>query len=296
MKEIKCLCCKEVKGNNNSNFYMNTNPLYSSERYEVCKSCLSSFIGEKDSDGYVDRVTLVLANMNKPFLEDLWISSGENWAKYIPQISSFHKKKTFADSTYTKKVETDISAQVIANSDNRVTVAEITLTPEDRLQYEMFWGKGFDAEDYLYLEDQYETLLSRYTVDSYSQEVLFQEIAHKLLEIRKLRESNKSTDKETKTLQDLLGSSNIKPVQETGASENDQAVYGLWIKRLENERPVPEPDPLWRDVDGILKYIKTWFLGHISHMMGNKNENSELYEKEIAKYTVKPPEYQGDET
>lgn len=127
--------------------------------------------------------------------------------------------------------------------------------------------------------------------------MLFQEIAHEKLSIRKAREANKPTEKLLKTLQELLGSSNIKPVQETGANATEQATFGTLIKKYENERPVPEPDPMWADVDGIKKYVQIWFLGHLCRMLGINNEYAQMYEDEISKYKVDAPEYvEDDET
>lgn len=232
--------------------------------------------------------------MDKPFIYDIWLSSDNDWSKYIPKISSLPhlKDKVFSDSTF--------SSMSIASTDddlNDYSEDQITLNKEEKNKYLNFWGKGYDVDDYLYLENEYETLLSSYECDSYAQEMLFQEISHKKLQIRKLREDNKPTDKELKTLQELLGSSNIKPVQETGANATEQATFGTLIKKYENERPVPEPDPMWADVDGIKKYVQIWFLGHLCRMLGINNEYAQMYEDEISKYKVDAPEYvEDDET
>ncbi|WP_431785798.1 hypothetical protein [Paenibacillus lactis] len=284
-KKLKCLSCE--KHSVESNFYINHNPLFSSTKVLVCKKCISAYIGEKGSDNYLDRVKLVLALLNKPFLEVEWLASDEDWSKYIPKISSLpnFKGKYFSDSTiYT-----------LISHDNSYKENQLTIPEEEFKQLEMTWGKGFEIDDYLFLENQFDTLVNSYECDSYAQEMLFQEIAHQRLTISKLREAQKPTDKELKTLQDLLGSSNIKPVQETGANSTEQATFGTLIKKYENDRPVPSPDPLWEDVDGIKRYIQIWFLGHLCRMLGIKNEYSTMYEEEINKYKVDAPVYEEDE-
>lgn len=274
-----------------STFYMNTNPLFSSEKLEVCKDCMYNFIGEKESDGYLDRVNLVLALMNKPFHKELWIQRGEDWANYIPQLSTLHQYKglTFADSNYHQ------SAAAPDHKDNLSQSNDVSFEPEELNELINFWGRGFEHEEYEFLTNEYQRLLNSYECDSYAMELLFQEVAQTRLTIKKKREKNESVDKELKALQDLLGSANIKPVQETGANATEQATFGTLIKKYENERPIPEPDPLWKDVDGIIKYINVWFLGHLCKMIGIKNEYSKAYEEEMKKYKVEAPTFDADE-
>lgn len=289
-EKIKCVNFNCLKSQSSSNFYVNTNPLFNTEKLPICKSCISNFIGIKNSPGYTDRVTLVLANMDKPFIQDVWHQCEDDWGKYIRQISSLvqYKGMKFSDSVFGFNKESE-------GYENIFSEEQLELTEVEHKKLISFWGKGLEIDDYLYLDNQYETLITSYECDSYAQEMLFQEIAHQRLTIKKNRESNKPVDKEIKTLQDLLGSSNIKPVQETGANAAEQATFGTLIKKYENEKPVPEPDPEWKDVDGIKKYIQVWFLGHLCRMLGIKNEYAQMYEDEIAKYKVEAPEYEQDE-
>lgn len=278
--------CGESKAGH-SNYYTNVNPLFKSERLQICKNCITDFIGNKEDSDHLDNVKLVLALMNRPFLEATWIESKMDWSKYIPKISSLqqHSKLRYKDSDF----GSEFKQTTQAFPDESLGVSE-----EDLRQLRHMWGKGFELEDYLYLESEYETFLNSYECDSYAQEMLFQEISHKKLEIRKLHEENKPTDKELKTLQELLGSSNIKPVQETGANATEQATFGTLIKKFENDKPIPEPDEEWKDVDGIKQYVNIWFFGHLSKMLGKKNKYSEMYEEELAKHTVDTPEYDAE--
>ena len=75
----------------------------------------------------------------------------------------------------------------------------------------------------------------------------------------------------------------------------EQNTFGTLIRKWENERPIPEPDEEWKDVDGIVRYITVYFLGHLCKMMGIKNSYSRLYEEEMAKYKVEKPEYEDDD-
>lgn len=290
-EKITCLKCGKEKAT--SSYYINSNPLFSSDKFEVCKDCITEYIGEKGSKGYLDRVILVLALLNKPFLKELWQSRSCDWSKYIPQLSSFHQYKglTFADSDNLNHKNQVLTLKSDHNSNQE---NEISYTQEEKQALIKFWGRGYSDEDYEYLQNEYMKFLNSYECDSYAMELLFQEAAQVRLTIKKKRENNESVDKELKTLQDLLGSANVKPVQETGANATEHATFGTLIKKFENERPIPEPDEAWKDVDGIRKYINIWFLGHLCRMLGINNEYSEAYEREINKYKVEAPIYEED--
>ena len=98
-----------------------------------------------------------------------------------------------------------------------------------------------------------------------------------------------------KTFQDLLGSANLKPAQNNDNTLSDTNTFGTLIKKWEDEKPIPEPDAEWRDVDGIIRYISIYFLGHLCKMMHIKNSYSKMYEEEMAKYKVEKPEYEDDD-
>ena len=63
----------------------------------------------------------------------------------------------------------------------------------------------------------------------------------------------------------------------------DSNPFGVGIRLYENSKPIPEPDPELQDVDGIIKYISIWFLGHLCKMLGIKNTYCKLYEQELEK-------------
>ena len=75
----------------------------------------------------------------------------------------------------------------------------------------------------------------------------------------------------------------------------DTNTFGTLIKKWEDEHPIPEPAPEWKDVDGIRKYINTWFLGHLCKMFRIENDVTAEYDEELAKYTVEVPSFQLEE-
>lgn len=287
--KIKCMKCGSERTPSPATYYENHNPLLSSEKLEICKICILEYIGDKDSNDHLGKIYLVLAMLDKPFILETWEKCDGVWAKYVTQVSSLpqHKGKSFKDSNFgitNKKIQL---AKNELDFDSEYSEDELNTLAR-------FWGKGIEIEDLEFLQSEYEKFINSYECDSYAMELLFQEASQQRLSIKKLRLDNKSVDKELKTLQDILGSANIKPAQESGSNAAEQSTFGTLVKKYENERPIPEPDAAWKDVDGIKKYISVWFLGHFSKMVGVKNSYSDEYDQEMNVYKVEPPKFEEE--
>ncbi len=156
------------------------------------------------------------------------------------------------------------------------------------------WGSGFKNEEYEYLEAQYEDWLDCYACDTKIQEELFKNICLAQLNINKAQHSEGGDiAKATKAFNDLVLMANIAPKQQKNLL-TDADTFGTLIERWEKDEPIPEPDPVWEDVDGIKRNISTWFFGHLCKMFKIENDWAQMYEDEIAPYTAHPPAYQGD--
>lgn len=160
-----------------------------------------------------------------------------------------------------------------------------------------FFGPGYTAEQYRYLREQYEDWCSRYDTQTKAQEEIFKSLCIAQLNVQRAQAEGdiKRTTDAMKTLQELMDSARIKPKQKAGDALVEQNTFGTLIQQWENEEPIPEPREEWRDVDGIGKAVTTWFFGHLAKMFHLDNDASEMYEREVAKYTVEPPRYVEDD-
>jgi hypothetical protein len=170
-------------------------------------------------------------------------------------------------------------------------------TPEEIIT---FWGSGYSDEMYRELEQRRQYWMSKFpegTELDVGTEALIRQICSLELDINRDRIAGKSVDKSVNALNNLLGSANLKPNQQKadGDSAQENTPFGVWIRRWETQRPVPDPDPELEDVDGIIRYISIWFLGHLCKMLGIKNTYCRLYEEEIAKMRVDRPEYEDED-
>lgn len=160
-----------------------------------------------------------------------------------------------------------------------------------------FWGPGYTPEMYKELEQRLRYYRSKMPTNSdpdMNTEMLLRQIAMMEIDINKARADGRPVDKMTNSLSSLLNALQ-KPKKDEVDSAAANTPFGVWIKRWEDQRPVPEIDEDLKDIDGIKKYILVWFYGHLSKMLGIKNSYSKMYDDEIAKYRVERPEYDDDD-
>lgn len=292
VKKLTCYCCGKEK--KEIDFYVSKSFTYKAMgRLPVCKECLGEiynkyFIRYNDiklSIYYMCRTANICFDLS---CYNAMVNELEKrpktlpWKTYMTKLNSLGSNSNGAGTDFDESDNLDVNKEIkeILNSDSY---------DEDTIE---FWGEGYTTQDYKFLNSEYEKMITRYECDSYAQETLFQDIAFQRLEIRKKRQLGQSVDKELKTLQDLLGSANIKPAQENASMASEQLTFGTLIKKFENEEPIPEPLDEWKKNNWI-HYVLVWFLGNLCNMMGKKNPYEKEWEKEMEKYTVTPND--GDE-
>lgn len=288
-KKIICTCCG--KNQTLNSFYQSQSFLYKYYKVlPICKSCIDDIYNNYKKQFKED--ILVIYNLcrlfDMPFSESAFIgavqhSEKTNWKlyqSYFKQINSFNDANNYG-SCFNDGENLYTSNNISGDSNKNIDYFKIT--PE----IISFWGSGFTNEEYEYLEKFYTEFVNNYECDSPAQVLLFKNAAKTQLNADKALANNNINlyDKLMKTLSTILGDSNIKPVQETGANATDQVTFGTLVKKWENEKPIPNPLPDWKEKD-ILEYVKIWILGHLSKMLNLNNPFVREYEKEIDKYKV----------
>lgn len=284
----QCSCCGKLKS---QEYYYKSNSFI--HKYDnlmpVCKTCIQ----ENTDIENMRSVMNMLRMLDKPFIYELYLQaldSAKETGKGKSNNALGHYFRMLAMPQYNDKNWDDSifnEDYIIANQNQKI---DIEFSNEELDKLFDFWGRGFEKEDYEFLENEYARLKSSYQSDGYNMEILLQEIAHTRLAIKKKRELGESPNKDIKDLQELMGTANLKPVQETGANAGEQKTFGVLIKEWENNKPIPEPLPELRDVDNLKKYINIWFFGHFAKMLGLKNDKRKEYEEELEKYTVSKDE------
>lgn len=191
---------------------------------------------------------------------------------------------------YKLKSSKDTQLEDIASTKVVKSVAGKTTSTHPRvIKASELFGHGFTTEEYIFLIDEYDEWCTRHESQTKSQEELFKILSLGQLRIRRRQNSGdaKELDDAIKSFQATLGTANLQPKQtktESAASEKNN--LGSLIKLWEDEDPIPEVDEDFKDIDGIKKYIMTWFTGHLCKMLGIKNPNAIAYEREKKKYHV----------
>ena len=163
-----------------------------------------------------------------------------------------------------------------------------------------FWGPGYTAQMYRELEQRRQYWMSRFPNDTeldVGAEVIIRQICILEIAINQDRAAGRAIDRNVNMLNTLLGSANLKPIQKKDSVDTDfdNLPLGVLTKKWEETRPIPEPDPELKDVDKIVKYIATWFLGPTCKMFGVKNKYSKLYDDAMDRLRVNAPEYEDED-
>lgn len=219
--------------------------------------------------------------------DDTLVEQGTLWSDLPSDEKKEPEEETKEDVT--SSVEQEMQQRYIVHELPPIEITEDVVA---------FWGPGYTPEMYIELEQRLQYYRSQMgdTQQDMSTDALLRQIVMLEIDINKARADGRSVDKMMTTFNTLL-SSLIKPVKKSDdtISGSSSTPLGVWIKRWEDERPLPEIDDSLRDVDGIVKYVLTWVYGHVAHMLGVRNNHSKLYEEAIEKYRVNRPEYDDED-
>lgn len=308
-RKVKCMCCNEVV--DAKELYNTESDLYHSiGKIPYCKPCLMKLFDEYERQFMIlshknpsrDAMERLCAVTDCYYSDKLFDSAmkdreNENYSKahlvqlYMKQTNMYqYKSRNYVTTMNERYLEDKASGKIRMVSDK-------TKSEQDIIKEAMgMFGRGFEEDDYLYLYDQYKDWTARHECNTKTQEELFKRLCFKQLEILKATRIGQDTTKLDSTFQDLLGTAKLQPKQNSGDATADNQTLGTLIDKWENTRPIPEIDEELRDVDKIGLYIDVFFRGHLAKMANIKNAFSSLYDKFMEKYTVRKPEYVGEES
>ena len=274
-----------------ANMYYHSND-YVTKKYPICKDCIRAMVEQRDNEldepnETKESVQRVLQMMNKVYDNSYYehcVALWEEGAQEVERKSPFTLYITAVQSLPQFKGKT-WEHSTFGGEESIVTITNKKPKSKTRKTF----GAGFTDEEYLYLEEQYEDWCDRSQIDTKAQETYIIQICLQLLDIDKSRKNGKDVTKKLEALDKIMGSARLQPKQNVGNASTDGLTFGQLIEKWENEEPIPEPEDEFKDVDGINKYLRSWF-GWLAKGLGLKNSYTKEYEKEVAKYTVEKPE------
>ena len=303
--KVICSKCGTAFPKRKGNFYVNYGGLYKGVgTLSICKKCIEDLYKDyysqcKDARSAVRQMCRKLdLYWNDELFDTLFKVSPTRtiMSHYISKVATLkYAGKSYDDTLAEEGTMWDFGDEVTEEELPEQDSSNVKPQKVSR-KISRFWGSGYSPEMYLSLQERYEYWISKFP-DGYEidigTEALIRQICSLELDINKARAEGKSVDKNVNALNNLLGSANLKPVQKKQDDIDDNlnnTPMGVWLYRWENKRPLPEN----YNPSKILKYMFTW-MGHLCKMMGIKNSYEELYQEEINKYKVDPPEFEGDE-
>lgn len=308
LNEFACARCGKIFTAIKANFSSSQSPLYTdSGHIPVCKNCMDALF-----DHYRD-----VLGSGEEAMKRLCMKFDIYWSEEIWQMLRYNRTGTSRVRQYISKTfllkylgkTYDDTLDEIAAITQPVTLADVTA--DDSLRGEddaekpdvspesiLFWGEGFDASTYRDLDMRYE----RWTKGLQKpipivEEALYKQICIQESQINKKAASGQNIEQGQNALNNLLSSLNVKPNQkkeDAGDTDLETTPLGVWAKRWEDRRPIPEYDDCESEPK-LVKYITTWFYGHLAKALGLKNMYSQVYEDEIARYRVEKPEYEEED-
>ena len=285
-------------------FYKTPSPLYEKNNgyLTICKTCAQNLFDghcrECDNDLH-KAMRLTCHELDWPYDEESFDAVAEKTRIRGHLVESYaaiigNAKYTIGLS-YSETMQKEMNEQANLNRFFAGTgTANIENLEDEVLDEELiarrkkaakFFGNRFTDEQLDFLQDEYDEWESEYDCKKKASRDIYKNLC--ILQL-KIYEGTATKD-DLKSYQDLMDSSGIKPKQQIENALAEQNTLGTLIKFWEDNDPIPEPAPEWKDVDGIWHYFTVWILGHLCEMFGFDNEYAELYRAEKAKYSVEPP-------
>lgn len=291
-----CCCCGTEYDTQKNNFFHSDSPIFAGNKgfFRMCKSCTENYYNDlvKKFDGNAYRAMERMCQIFDMYYNAVAFTAvlekntdGNIMAAYIKKMQLFqYKGKTYSDTILETAPKSIDSVEDVQKQDDSSTTKKAVGA----------WGYGFSPEEYNTLNDMYDDWRARVVI-SRTKEALVRELCIIKLQMNATIRGNNIDGyiKLMKTYIDTLKSANLAPIQEDASTKEGEKPIGVMIKNLEDYKPVCECPPEYRDVDGIVKYIQVYFIGHLSAMLKFKNKYAEMYRAEMEKYRIENPFLQG---
>lgn len=278
-----CRRCRKVL--NISSFYEATNTLIDTNGYmSVCKNCCQEIYNTYytiynnveqaihstciDLDLLFDPIAL---QATQNHIESL-LSKGRN----VSAVFGTYKSKV----TSLAKISDDYSLRYKDTSlENKIYIPDIeqedVLSRYDIDESQEFWGPGFTAEDYKFLNKELEYWQATHVCETRADLILLKEICIKILEIRNKRAMKENVSGLQKELQDLMKTASVDPAKANQASAGKmQEAWGVFIKDIEQFRPAEWHDKQekYKDMDGLINYLKDYILRPLKNFVTGQRD------------------------
>ena len=188
--------------------------------------------------------------------------------------NSIQSDKLILDMNILQKLEDQYRLDLEEKKRNKEIYDDIVNDPEIIKR----WGTGWKAEEYKELEEKYQEWIDYYEHDTLAQQKLFRELSE--LEVQKNKARQEGDKNAYKNLSELvskkMSDANIKPAQKKILGEEDGEILGVMIREIENNEPIAECLPQFKDIDKIESLIVRTFLKPFARVYGLASGEEEI--------------------
>lgn len=281
--EVYCRKCTQYKPQNS--FYETTNKnIDTNNLLSVCKDCCNKLYDEyyekyksmEKAIYFTCRDLDIIFNKQSVQQAQSHMESLINKGKNVEKVFGYYKSKLGSTAKNNAKLESfrfydsDI---LIDEQGNDVTSDSYEEEIDEDLL--LFWGKGFNLDDIIFLESELSKWKQTHKCDNQAEVTLLREICIKILDIRKGRENKENVGMLQKELQDLMKTASVDPAKANVASAGkSHDAFGLWIKDIEQYKPAEWHDQQekYKDMDGFIPYIQNYIIRPIRNFItGNRD-------------------------
>lgn len=320
---FKCVKCGRESNRQKGFFPSSHSPLFKENNgyLPYCTVCIDQLFDHyrgkltSEADAVRRMCEICDAYWNLNLYESVKRGEGSNLSLFRSYVSKLnlakYLNKTFDDTldeerlasegiqvTDTPKKQ-DPEENAKKEKEKKQTVELLSNAPKPSADTLLFWGSGLTPEIYQDLNLRYQrwTRNLQAPLDD-ATEGLYKQLCIAEANVNQNMAGGKGVEASQKIINDILYKLGISPDKQT---EDDDAYgiestpMGVWVKRWEDKRPLPEEDEDMKDPHKIIGYINTWFLGHAGKMLGINNIHTKMYDEEIAKYRIERPDLEDED-
>ncbi len=309
-KEYHCCYRNHSFTRQKGNFYASNSVLWKEGNggyFPICRNCMNELLEDYtiqmsgDRAAALERICLKFDIYWSPEIYQMTVDTGrtsDRLSTYISRSNMIkYHGKTYDDTlseqaaamAEKKKAQDEVERILVANNiaaSSHDETSDIKIIVPDEVR--QFWGAGFSPADYIELQARYDKWADGRGELDVTQQSLIQNI---VLAERRMRldyqAESKNYPQSVTAYNNLLGSANLKPVQNQKNALLEQQTFGTLIGAWEQNRPIPEPEDEFRDCDNIRDLISVWYYGHMASVMDVEGAYCDSYNKAMDKYRVK---------
>lgn len=298
-KELSCSMCGEIK--KSKDFYASTNPFHTTGKIPYCKSCIKEFCLGKNNALDLDKLKLILKEIDKPFLYDVIQSAlkessntgGDVLGIYFKNVCSLpqYKQLNWSCSIFEPVCKDEIKFLNIEEKNEKKIVSLDDFSDEILLRW-----IGYDVEEVASLEDFYQRMRHDNRIESVQDEIYLKKLAIINLEQDKAgKEKNWAMYKQlgemfSKFMQDAkLRAQDRTEADRNGGIRNFSAIYG----EVEKDDFIP-PWSYYAKINGANQDLVDKTIMHIDNFTLRLNKVERMIKPPIDTPKLMPEEIDED--